>query len=92
MPIEYYRMTDISGIMGAILKRPMQTPPRECGTNAFTCSVNVNSFDETAKKIIDNGGHIAFPKFAVSGRCWQGYFTDIDNNVFGIYQVDLNAK
>ena len=24
------------------------------------------------------------PKFAVPGRCWQGYFLDPDHNVFGI--------
>jgi len=30
-------------------------------------------------------------KFAVPGRCWQGYFLDTDNNVFGIFEVDGNA-
>lgn len=39
VPIEYYRMTNTDGILGAILKRPAKTPPSECGTNAFTCSV-----------------------------------------------------
>jgi predicted enzyme related to lactoylglutathione lyase len=92
VPIEYYRMTDTSGIFGAILSRPAKTPPTECGTNAFTCSIEVESFDETAKKILENGGQIALPKFAVPGRCWQGYFLDIDNNVFGIFQVDPEAK
>lgn len=92
MPIEYYRMTDTDNMFGAILKRPAKTPPPECGTNAFTCSVKVENFDEISKKILDNGGQVAMPKFAVPGRCWQGYFIDSDNNVFGVFQVDENAQ
>jgi predicted enzyme related to lactoylglutathione lyase len=92
MPIEYYRMEDAGGIFGAILKRPQKTPPMEYGTNAFTCSVEVESFDKTAEKIMENGGVVAMGKFAVPGRCWQGYFLDSDNNVFGIFEVDPNAK
>ena len=70
----------------------MKTPPTEFGTNAFTCSIQVENFDETEKTIIENGGKIAMPKFAVPSRCWQGYFIDLDNNVFGIFEVDENAK
>lgn len=90
-PIEYYRI-ETDGINGGLLKRPAKTPPQECGTNAFTCSIEVSSFDDIAKKILENGGKVALPKFAVPGRCWQGYFVDIDNNVFGIFQVDEGAK
>jgi predicted enzyme related to lactoylglutathione lyase len=38
------------------------------------------------------GGQVALPKFAVPGRCWQGYFIDLDGNTFGIFEVDENAK
>ncbi len=92
IPIEYYRMTNTYGIMGAILKRPAQVPPPEYGTNAFTCSVQVEDFDATSKKILEEGGIVALPKFAVPGRCWQGYFVDIDHNTFGIFQVDAEAR
>jgi predicted enzyme related to lactoylglutathione lyase len=92
VPIEYYRMQDASSVFGAILKRPAKTPPPEFGTNAFVCSVQVEDFDATSKKILDNGGKIALPKFAVPGRCWQGYFLDLDNNTFGLFQVDPSAK
>lgn len=91
LPIEYYRI-ETEGIAGGLLKRPANVPPMECGTNAFTCSMEVGNFDETAQKIVDNGGKEALPKFAVPGKCWQGYFLDIDNNVFGIFEVDENAK
>ena len=91
LPIEYYRI-ETPGMNGGILKRPVKTPPMEFGTNAFTCSVMVENFDKTAENIINNGGIVAMPKFAIPGKCWQGYFIDVDNNVFGIFQVDESAK
>jgi predicted enzyme related to lactoylglutathione lyase len=91
LPIEYYRI-ETPGMYGGLLKRPAKTPPTECVTNAFTCSMQVENFDVISEKILKNGGQIAMPKFAVPGKCWQGYFVDTDNNVFGLYQVDDNAK
>ena len=90
-PIEYYRI-ETTTMYGGILKRPMKTPPMEFGTNAFTCSIQVESFDITAQIILNNGGQVAMSKFAVLGQCWQGYFIDTDNNVFGIFEVDENAS
>ena len=91
LPIEYYQI-QTDGINGGLLKRPAKTPPQEFGTNAFTCSVQVENFDATSKLILENNGQIALPKFAVPGKCWQGYFIDIDNNTFGIFQVDEQAR
>jgi uncharacterized protein len=91
VPIEYYRI-ETDSIYGGILKRPAKTPPPEFGTNAFTCSILVENFDKTAEIILKNGGQIAMPKFAIPGRCWQGYFIDIDHNTFGIFEVDENAR
>lgn len=90
-PVEYYHI-ETEGMFGGLLKRPDKTPPTEFGTNAFTCSIQVANFDNTANEILNQGGQIALPKFAVQGRCWQGYFIDLDNNVFGIFEVDENAK
>lgn len=91
VPIEYYRI-ETENMYGGLLKRPAKTPPMEFGTNAFTCSIQVSSFDEMAASILKLGGQVALPKFAVPGRCWQGYFIDLDNNTFGIFEVDENAK
>ncbi len=91
VPIEYYRI-ETNGINGGLLKRPANTPPAEYGTNAFVNSVQVASFDKTSELIIKNGGQIVLPKFAIPGRCWQGYFVDQDSNTFGIFEVDENAK
>ncbi len=80
------------GINGGLLKRPAKTPPHECGTNAYVCTVQVKSFDETAKKIKKAGGIVAMPKFAIPGMAWQGYFLDMEGNTFGIHEPDENAK
>ncbi|ENX42781.1 VOC family protein [Acinetobacter sp. NIPH 2100] len=91
LPIEYYRITTI-GIHGGLLQRPVTTPPTGCGTNAFTCSIEVENFDVTAAQILTLGGIVAMDKFAIPNRCWQGYFLDLDQNTFGICQIDENAQ
>jgi hypothetical protein len=90
-PLEYYRI-ETNSINGGLLKRPAQVPPSESGTNAFVCSIQVENFDKVTELILQNGGQVALPKFAIPGRCWQGYFVDQDNNTFGIFQVDPNAR
>ena len=91
LPVEYWRI-ETDGIRGGLLKRPAKSPPSEYGTNAFVCSIEVTNFDKTAEKVAALGGKVAMPKFAVPGVCWQGYFLDTDNNVFGIFQPDKEAK
>ena len=89
IPIEYWRVTT-PGMNGGILKQPVAKP--QGGTNAYTCSMMVENFDETAKTILENKGIVAMDKFAIPGKCWQGYFQDPQGNTFGLFQVDENAK
>lgn len=91
LPIEYFRI-DTNSINGGLLKRPTNIPPQEFGTNAYVCSVQVDNFDKVSEQILGLGGKVAMPKFAITGRCWQGYFLDQDNNTFGVFEVDLKAK
>lgn len=91
IPITYYRI-ETNSINGGLLERPAKVPPSESGTNAFVCSVQVENFDHSHDLVIKNGGQVALPKFAIPGRCWQGYFIDPDNNTFGIFEPDENAK
>lgn len=91
LPVEYLRIRG-NGFGGAILKRPTDAPPIGAGTNAFVCSFEVPNFDWVAKIISENGGIVALPKFAVPGVCWQGYFLDPENNTFGLFQPDKNAR
>lgn len=91
MSIEYYQI-ETATLHGGLLARPALTPPIHCGTNAFTCSFEVEDFDVVAKKILALKGQIAIEKFAIPNKCWQGYFLDPDNNTFGLVQVDSNAR
>jgi uncharacterized protein len=90
-PIDYWRIEG-AGPFGGLLKRPARRPEMEQGTNAYVCSMQVDDFDATAEKILKLSGIVALPKFAVPGRCWQGYFLDPEGNTFGIFQVDEEAK
>ena len=67
VPVEYYRI-ESAGLNGGLLLRPAKTPGDQFGTNAFCCSVQVSEFDMIAKKILENGGRVAMPKFAVPGN------------------------
>jgi uncharacterized protein len=89
-PIPYWEIGD-AGIMGGLLGRPAPVPDPPAGTNAFVCSPEVADFDAAAAAILAAGGAVALPKFAVPGRCWQGYFLDPEGNTFGIFEPDESA-
>lgn len=91
LPVEYWRI-NTGGARGGLLKRPVATPPPECGTNAFVCSFEVADIDQAAARVEELGGSVALPKFAVPGTCWQGYFIDPEGNTFGIFQADTTAS
>ena len=80
------------GINGGLLMRPAKTPPDQCGTNSYVCTVLVEDYDDIEKKILSAGGRVAMPKFALAGMAWQGYYIDPEGNTFGIHQPDVNAK
>ena len=73
------------GINGGLAKRmPGQT--------GMTNTIDVPSVDEFAKKIQSKGGKVIVPKMAIP---WVGYFAqclDTEGNIFGIIQMDQNAK
>jgi hypothetical protein len=51
----------------------------------------VEDYDAAEQKILQAGGQLALPKFALPGMAWQGYYLDTEGNVFGIHQPDPNA-
>lgn len=91
MPVEYMRITT-KGMQGGLLKRIAPLPDPESCTNAAIVSMEVPDFDRAAGKITEKGGQVVLPKFAVAGRCWQGYFEDTEGNLFGIFEVDEAAR
>lgn len=90
LPIPYWHI-EAGQNSGGLLTRPAKTPAAGHGTNAFVCSFEVDNFDVTADVIMQLGGQVALPKFAVPGKCWQGYFLDPEGNTFGIFEVDEQA-
>lgn len=81
---------EAGGINGGILRRPCPAPQGQ-GSNAYVCTMVVDSYDQIAQAILAAGGKEAMPKFALKGMAWQGYFIDTEGNTFGIHQVDPNA-
>jgi len=79
------------GINGGLLLRPAGAPALEQGTNAFVCTIQVDDYDESERRILAAGGITALPKMALTGMAWQGYYLDTEGNTFGIHQTDENA-
>ena len=92
----YYGITtgpeDQPGINGGLLGRPSAAPAPEQGTNSYVCTMVVDDYDETERRILDAGGRVALPKSALPGMAWQGYYLDTEGNTFGIHQPDPEAK
>ena len=83
---------DQPGINGGLLQRPAPAPGPGHGTNANVCTMGVEDYVATEKKILEAGGQVALPKMALTGMAWQGYYLDPDGNTFGIHQPDPEAK
>jgi uncharacterized protein len=77
------------GIDGGLLPRPV--PVAGQGSNAFVCTMAVDDYDATERRILEAGGQVALPKMALKGMAWQGYYLDPEGNTFGIHQPDPDA-
>lgn len=79
------------GINGGLLVRRGEKPQAGQSVNAFVCTIQVASIDQTIQKIEAAGGAVATPKHALMGMAWQAYYTDTEGNLFGIHQPDPHA-
>jgi predicted enzyme related to lactoylglutathione lyase len=55
-------------------------------------TISVPSFEDAVKKIKASGGEILGPKMAVPSVGYMAYCKDTEGNLFGIMQMDPNAK
>jgi len=81
-----YMMIDVLGAPGGGMMKRMHPD------QLITQYIGVTSVDEYAAKVEKLGGKIIVPKKAVPG---MGYFVicmDTENNTFGIWEMDLQAK
>ena len=74
------------------MKRQGASPEPGKPLNGYACTMGVEDYDSTEAKILENGGKVALPKYALPGMAWQGYYMDTEGNIFGIHQPDANAK
>lgn len=88
-PMEYWMIRtgddNQPGINGGLARRM----PGQIG---MTNTVDVPSLDEYTAKIQSNGGQVLIPRMPIPG---VGYFAtcmDTEGNIFGIIQMDQNAK
>lgn len=73
------------GINGGLARR--QAP-----TSSTVNVLDVESVDDTIARVGKAGGKTVMPKSAVPGIGWVAYFTDTEQNVFGVMQADPGAK
>ena len=73
------------GISGGMMKRQENLP-------SVINIIDVDSVDDFAEKITDNGGKIIVPKTAIFGVGWFAYFADTEGNISGIIQPDSKAR
>ncbi|HAL44747.1 MAG: hypothetical protein A2Y12_15620 [Planctomycetes bacterium GWF2_42_9] len=77
--------------------------PEECGINGgisrrknsaehIVNYVEVDSMDNYIKKVEQLGGKVIEPKTPISKMGWYAVCLDTENNTFGIWQTDANAK
>lgn len=58
----------------------------------ITNFMGVISLDESVKKVIELGGRITQQKQVVPGWGYMAVCMDTENNAFGLFQEDVNAK
>ena len=80
------------GINGGIVGRKGPKPVGGEPVNAYVCTIQVASLEETLKKVLAANGSIALPKMAIPGFAWLMYCKDIEGNIFGMIEDDKTAK
>ena len=89
-PVEYYLIETTTlngerGVGGGMAKR---NKPDDKITNF----VGVNSVDEYTARVEKLGGKVIESKWPVSGWGYLAVCLDTENNVFGLWEEDKNAK
>jgi len=82
---------DQPGINGGLVRRPVAGPAESQAVNAFICTVQVDSLDETLQTNADLGGVVALSKMPIPGIGWLAYIKDTDGNILGLLQSDEAA-
>jgi predicted enzyme related to lactoylglutathione lyase len=90
-PVDYRLLTtggdDQPGINGAVLQRQGTDGPADGQpVNAFVCTIEVPSIEETEHAVVAAGGEQVVERMEVPGVGHLAYFKDPEGNVFGALQ------
>jgi predicted enzyme related to lactoylglutathione lyase len=83
---------DKPGINGGLLPRRGPVAADGQGVNAYVCTAEVDSLDESLAKAGTLGAMIAVPKMPIPGVGWLAYVKDPDGNLVGMMQNDPAAS
>jgi predicted enzyme related to lactoylglutathione lyase len=91
MPMEYWLITTGAekGEMGELGGGMMQ---RQAPQQQITIYIDVPSVDAYVDKVQKLGGRVCYPKMAVPGMGYFAVCLDPENNGFGIWENDPQAK
>jgi predicted enzyme related to lactoylglutathione lyase len=88
-PMEYWMIKTgddtTPGINGGLAKR-------NAGQNGMTNTVDVPSIEEYSNKIQSKGGQVIAPKMPIPGVGYFAMCKDTEGNIFGIIEMNQNAK
>ena len=94
-PMQWWRLdmgpSDQAGIAGGLVRRPVARDGSQ-SINAFICTVEVESLDETLSKAVALGAVVALPKIPVPTKGWLAYIKDPDGNLLSLMQLDAKAR
>jgi uncharacterized protein len=81
------------GIDGGLLPRPGGGAPVDgAAMNAFVCTMDVPDLDGYLARVPGLGGKVVVPKMPIPTVGWLAYAKDTEGNIFGMMQMDANAK
>ncbi len=80
------------GINGGLLPRRGDAPVEGQAVNAFVCTVDVASVDDSLEAALQQGGTLALAKMPIPTVGWLAYVADTEGNLFGMMQADSTAK
>ena len=88
-PSEYWMVTTgtegTPGINGGMMKKPG-------GITSTTNTIGVESVDRAVNEAVAAGGRNVMPKTPIPGVGYFAYCEDTEGNLFGVMQMDPNAK
>ena len=90
-PMEYWSITTSAekGGMGLLAGGMMK---RQAPQQQITIYIEVPSVDEYVDRVKKLGGRVCFPKMAIPGMGFFAVCLDLENNGFGLWELNAEAK